>query len=59
VRKTNEFPTWRIVRIKKSPAAEIGIVEAPEAESAIKEAIKKYEIKDPMMQSRLAAYRQT
>ena len=52
-----KLPTWRIVRLKKTPAAEIGIVEAPDAESAIRVAIEKFGISDPQKQERLAAYR--
>jgi hypothetical protein len=37
----------------------IGTVEAIDAQTAIKEAIKKYAIKDPKKQKRLAAYRQS
>jgi hypothetical protein len=44
------------VRLKKTPAAEIGTVQARDAASAIQEAIKKYEITDPVKQARLAAY---
>jgi len=45
------------VRLKKSPAAEIGTVQAPDAASAIQAARKKYDITDPHTRSRLAAYR--
>jgi hypothetical protein len=31
---------WRITRIRSTPAVEVGTVEAPDAEQAIKEAIK-------------------
>ena len=47
--------TWAISRIKGTPAAVLGHVEAPDADSAIKEAIKKFEITDPEQQQRLAA----
>ena len=49
--------TWRISRIKGAPAADVGIVQAPDAETAIKEAIKKYEIRDVEQQKRLVACR--
>jgi hypothetical protein len=52
------LPRWRVVRLKKTPAAEVGVVEASDAESAIQAAIEKYGIKDPDIQKRLAAYRQ-
>jgi hypothetical protein len=51
------LPNWRVVRLKKSPAAEIGTVQAPDATSAIQAAIKKYDIADPYTRTRLAAYR--
>jgi hypothetical protein len=41
--------------IKGTPAAVIGYVDAPDAESAIKKAIKEFEIKDPQKQRRLIA----
>jgi hypothetical protein len=47
--------TWAISRIKGTPAVTIGHVEAPDAESAIKEAIKKFDITDREQQERLAA----
>jgi len=49
--------TWAISRIKGTPAAIIGHVEAPDAESAIKEAIKRFNITDPEQENRLAARR--
>jgi hypothetical protein len=47
---------WRVTRIK-SKGVEIGTVEAPDAESAIKQAIKEYGISDREQRKRLAAYR--
>jgi hypothetical protein len=47
--------TWAIVRIKGTPAVPLGHVEARDAESAILEAIKKFEITDPAQQERLVA----
>ena len=47
--------TWAISRIKGTPAVVLGHVEAADADSAIKEAIKKFEITDPVQQQRLAA----
>jgi hypothetical protein len=47
---------WRIIRIRSTPAALIGYVQAPDADQAIEEAIAKYEIK-PHEQARLAAQR--
>jgi hypothetical protein len=48
---------WRIARIRSTPAEIIGYVEAPDAETAIKEAIREYEITDPEKQKRLIAQR--
>jgi hypothetical protein len=48
---------WRITRIRSTPAALIGHVQAPDADQAIKEAISKYAITDPDEQNRLAAQR--
>jgi hypothetical protein len=49
--------TWAISRIKGTPAAEIGWVDAPDAETAIKEAIERYGITDREQQKRLMARR--
>jgi hypothetical protein len=46
---------WLITRIRSTPAALIGHVEAPDAEQAIKEAIRQFGITDPEQQKRLAA----
>ena len=48
---------WRITRIRSTPAVLIGHVEAPDADQAIQEAIRKYEITNPHDQGRLAAQR--
>jgi predicted chitinase len=48
---------WRITRIRATPAALVGHVEAPNAEQAVKAAIEKYEITNPHEQARLAAQR--
>ena len=48
---------WRITRIRATPAAFIGYVQAPDADQAIKEAIAKFEISIPHVQTRLAAQR--
>jgi hypothetical protein len=50
-------PRWRISRIKATPAAELGTVTAPDAESAIAKAIKEWEIREPHRQQRLVATR--
>jgi hypothetical protein len=49
---------WRISLIKATPAATIGYVEAPDAESAIKKAIEEFKITDTQKQRRLIAQRQ-
>jgi len=49
--------TWAISRIKGTPAVEIGWVDAPDAETAIKIAIERYSIKDREQQKRLVARR--
>jgi len=54
-RPTTKVYEWRIIRIKASPAAVIGHVQAPDAEQAIKEAIREFGITDPEQQKRLAA----
>jgi hypothetical protein len=48
---------WRVVRLKSTPAALIGYVNAPDQEQAIKKAIESFGIKDPQQQSRLSAYK--
>jgi len=50
--------SWWIFHVKDVPGADIGLVEAPDAESAISEAIRKYEISDLEQQKRLVALRQ-
>jgi hypothetical protein len=49
--------SWRISRIRGTPAVEIGTVQAPDAETAIKVAIKEFNIKNPEQQKRLMAQR--
>ena len=49
------MPTWEISRIKGTPAAILGRIKAPTAESAIKEWIEKFGITDPEQQRRLVA----
>ena len=44
VRKTKER-TWEIRRLKASPAAFIGLVDAPDKEAALKAAIKQFDIR--------------
>ena len=47
--------TWEISRIKSTPAAILGRIRAPDAESAVKEWIEKFDITDREQQQRLVA----
>jgi hypothetical protein len=47
--------SWRITRIRGSRADRIGVIQAPDPQTAIKLAIKKYDITDPTEQKRIAA----
>ena len=38
------LPCWKIIRLKATPAEELGTVEAPDAEPAIRIAIEQFEI---------------
>ena len=51
------LPRWKIIRIKATPAEELGTVETPDAEPAIRIAIEQFEIDDPHRQRRLVARR--
>ena len=51
------LPRWKIIRIKATPAEELGTVEVPDAETAIRIAIEQFEIDDPHRQRRLVARR--
>ena len=55
--KSRPLPRWRISRIKASPAVELDTVEAPDADTAIRVAIKEFEVTNPEHQMRLAARR--
>jgi hypothetical protein len=50
-----ELPWWRIIRLKSTPAAEIGRVQAQDADEAIRIAIEQYEVA-PAYRGRLMAY---
>ena len=52
------LPRWKVIRIKATPVAELGSVEAPDAQTAIREAIKKFSVR-PEHQTRLMAFRVT
>jgi hypothetical protein len=54
-RASEKMYEWRITRIRSTPAALVGYVEAPDAERAIEEAIRAFGITDPEQQKRLAA----
>jgi hypothetical protein len=54
-RPSKKMFEWWITRIRSTPAALIGYVEAPDAEQAIKEAIRAFGVTDPEQQKRLAA----
>ena len=55
VKKPPRTRTWEISRIKSTPAVVLGCVDAPDAESAVKEWIEKFGITDHEQQSRLVA----
>jgi hypothetical protein len=48
---------WRIVRIKRSPAAYVGHVRAADEKEAIRRAIQEFQITNPEDQKRLVAQR--
>jgi 1,2-phenylacetyl-CoA epoxidase PaaB subunit len=48
-------PTWYVFHLRHTPATFVGSVEAPDAETAIKRAIEKFNITDPQQQQRLIA----
>ena len=55
MKKPPQMRTWEISRIKGTPAAILGRIKAPDAESAVKEWIEKLNITDPQQQQRLVA----
>jgi hypothetical protein len=48
---------WHISRIRKKGEF-VGVVEAPDEPTAIKEAIERYDIREPWKQARLVARRE-
>jgi hypothetical protein len=56
-RQSEKMHRWRISRIRSTPAIEIGYVDVPDADQAVAEAIKQYDITDPHHQSRLVGQR--
>ena len=57
-KKVRTLRTWRIYRIRGTPAQFIGSVQAPDEKSALKEAIKEFNITDAEQQKRLIALRE-
>lgn len=51
-----KLPQWQITLIRGRAAARLGVVEASDADNAIKQAIREFQI-DPQQQNRVAAYR--
>ena len=54
-KKVRTLHRWLIYRIRGTPAQFVGSVQAPDEQSAIKEAIKEFGITDPEQQKRLIA----
>ena len=54
-----EEHSWSIYRLRGTPAAFVGIVEARDEKAAIKKAIVEYEITDPEQQKRLVAQKRS
>jgi hypothetical protein len=52
-----ELYSWDIFRLRGTPAAFIGIVEAPDEQAAVKKAIDEFQITNPEQQKRLIAQR--
>jgi hypothetical protein len=50
------LPSWNIYVLRASPARFVGVVEAADADAAIEEAIKEFQI-EPSRQKRLIAVR--
>ena len=50
-------PWWQINLITRTPAKQIGRVQAPDQETAINLAAELYGITDPVKRARLGAYR--
>ena len=50
-----EMHSWRIHRIRSTPPAYIGVVEAPHEEAAIQAAIEKFKVTNADEQKRLVA----
>ena len=55
MKKSPQMRTWEVSRIKSTPAAILGRIEAPTAEKAIEDWAEKFGITDELQKSRLAA----
>jgi hypothetical protein len=55
--KKQSEPQWRVLKIRGSRAAEVCVIEAPDAEQAVKAAVKLYKITDKWTLSSLMAWR--
>jgi hypothetical protein len=49
-------PRWKVIRLKKTPAAFVGYVTAPDQASAIRKAAAEFKIPEAL-RDKLAAYR--
>jgi hypothetical protein len=56
VRKTKKEYTWEIRRLKASPAAFVGLIDAADEATAVKVALKQFNVR-PEDQKRLIALR--
>jgi 1,2-phenylacetyl-CoA epoxidase PaaB subunit len=52
-----ELYSWDIFRLRGTPAAFVGSVEAPDEQAAVKKAIDEYQITNPEHRRRLVAQR--
>jgi hypothetical protein len=53
-KKRSPVPRWEIRRLKATPAAFIGLVDAPDESSAVKTAIKQFDIRPQDQKSLIA-----
>jgi 1,2-phenylacetyl-CoA epoxidase PaaB subunit len=54
-RDETQWPQWEIVSIRKRGRV-LGMVRAPDAETAVAYWVERYDVKDPEERRRLAAY---
>jgi hypothetical protein len=52
--RVRRFPTWEIRRLKATPAAFVGLIDAPDETSAVKAAIRQFAIPPRDQQSLIA-----